>query len=119
MPDDDARDQISRLEARIDELAEIVERCRKVDLASKIAIAVGGLWTLAMMLGIIGDDVVAVIAAMTAVIGGIVVFGSNASTSQQTLAAMAEAEALRAELIGSLRLRVVDSGLAAPVDDRT
>ena len=40
MDDDDPRDDISRLEARIEELADKIERCRKIMLAARGAIAV-------------------------------------------------------------------------------
>ena len=110
--DGDLPAQISRLEARIDGLAETLERCRKIALVSKAAIAAGAIGMAAMTLGPIRVDPMAMLAAMTAVIGGIVVFGSNRSTSEQTAAGMLAAEALRAELIGRLELRVVDGGLA-------
>ena len=41
MTDDDPTDEISEIETRIEELAEIAERCRKFVLASKIAIVAG------------------------------------------------------------------------------
>jgi hypothetical protein len=41
------------------------------------------------------------------VIGGIVVFGSNTSTSKQTTLAIKAAEELRAELIDKINPRVV------------
>jgi hypothetical protein len=44
-------DQILRLEADIEDLAEMVERCRKVILVSKVAIAAGGIWLLALTFG--------------------------------------------------------------------
>jgi len=110
--DGDSRAQISRLEARIDGLAETLERCRKIALVSKVAIAAGAITMAAMTVGPIRFDPMAMIAAMTAVIGGIVAYGSNRSTSEQTAAALRAAEALRAELIGRLELRVVDGGLA-------
>jgi hypothetical protein len=47
------------------------------------------------------------ISAISAVIGGTVVFGSNTSTSKQAAVAIKAAEALRAELIGKINLRVV------------
>jgi len=110
--DGDARTQISRLEARIDGLAEMLERCRKIALVSKVAIAAGALVMAAMTIGPIRFDPMAMIAAMTAVIGGIVAYGSNRSTSEQTAAGLRAAEGLRADLIGRLELRVVDGGLA-------
>jgi len=110
--DGDLRAQISRLEARIDGLAEILERCRKIALVSKVAFAAGALAIAVTIAGPIRFDPMAMIAAMTAVIGGIVAYGSNRATAEQTTAGMRNAEALRAELIGRLELRVVDGGLA-------
>jgi hypothetical protein len=109
MTDGDLRDQISQLETRIEELAETIERCRKIILASKLAIAAGGLWFLAGTLGAIRFDAVTLIGAMTAVMGGIVVFGSNTSTAKQASARMKEAEELKAGLIDRLELRVVET----------
>ena len=107
MTHDNLSDQILRLEADIEDLAEMVERCRKVILISNIAIAAGGIWLLAITLGAIRFDAVAMIGALALVIGGIVVFGSNTSTSKQTTLAIKAAEALRAELIDKINLRVV------------
>ena len=74
-------EDISRLELRIEQLANTIERCRKIILVAKIAIAVGGVLMLALLLGAIRFNPVALIAATTLAIGGIVVFGSNTSTS--------------------------------------
>jgi hypothetical protein len=82
MADGDLRDQILRLEAHIEELTEVIERCRKTILISKVSIAAGGIWLLAFTLGGTGFDPVAMIGAIAAVIGGIVLFGSNMSTSK-------------------------------------
>jgi hypothetical protein len=82
MADGDLRDQILRLEAHIEELTEIIESCRKAILISKVAVAAGGILLLAFTLGAITFDPVAIIAAIAVVIGGIVVFGSNMSTSK-------------------------------------
>jgi len=105
--EDDAREEIARLEARIEELADVVESCRKVILAAKAAIAAGALLMLAVLIGVIRFDPLSMIGAMAAVLGGIVLFGSNASTSQQATAALRAAEARRAELIDAIELRPV------------
>jgi hypothetical protein len=107
MNDGNLREQILRLEERIEELAETIERCRKLMLFSKAAIAIGGLLIVAIMFGAIRFDPAAMIGAMAAVIGGTVLLGTNSSTSQQTMAALKAAEEQRAELIGRIDLRVV------------
>jgi hypothetical protein len=107
MADDDLHDQISRLEAQIDKLTEVIERCRKLILVSKIAIAAGGMWLLALTFGAIRFDSMAMVGSIAAVIGGTVVFGSNTSTSKQAETDAKAAEALRAELIGKINLRLV------------
>ena len=55
----------------------------------------------------LAPDAVTVMAAGAAVLGGIVLSGSNRSTTREVEAELAEAEAARAALIGSLGLRVV------------
>jgi hypothetical protein len=100
-------DEISRVEARIAELAEIAERCRKIILASKAAIAGGVALLLVMMLGLFGPGQVVALGSIALVLGGIVSLGSNVSTLRQTEAAISAAELLRSDLIGRIELRVV------------
>ena len=107
MSDGDPRTEILRLEAKIEELTEVVERCRKIILTSKIAVAIGGIWLLALATGLMRFDPVTMVGAIAVIIGGTVVFGSNTSTAKQTAAAAEAAEALRAELIGKMNLTVV------------
>jgi hypothetical protein len=111
--EDDPIGEISLLEARIEELAEISERCRKAILVSRIAIAGGVALLLVTMLGLFGFSQVAAIGSIAAVLGGIVSLGSNVSTLRQTTAAIGAAEALRSNLIGSIDLRVVGDNTAA------
>jgi hypothetical protein len=103
----DPRDEIARLESRLDELADSLSRCWKFKLISQIAIAGGGAWLLAAIFGIIGFDPVAMTTAIAGVIGGTVMYGSNTATVKELEAEMNEAEAKRAALIGTLDLRVV------------
>src|SRR5262245_49500698 len=105
--DDDPREAILRLEAQIETLAATLESCRKVILVSRAAIAVGAALLGAITVGAIVLHPVALLGAITAAIGGIVVLGSNKSTQEQTTAALKAAEARRAQLIGRIRLQVV------------
>jgi len=107
MDEDDTSDQISRIEARIEELAEKAERCRKIILVSKVVIYGGAGVLLGSVLGLLGSNAVVALGAIAAVLGGIVSLGSNVSTLRQTMAAMAAAETFRADLIGRIDLRLV------------
>jgi hypothetical protein len=104
------REQIQKLENRIEQLAEAIEGCRKLVLLSKIAIAVGGIVAVAMALGLIWFDPAFMIGAITAVIGGAVLLGSNSSTWDEKAAALQAAEAERAALISEIAPRLVGNG---------
>jgi hypothetical protein len=51
--DDETREQISELEVQIEELADALERCRKMALASKAAMGLGGILMAATTLGVV------------------------------------------------------------------
>src|ERR1700692_3329746 len=95
MDEDNPIDEISRIEAQLDELAEISERCRKIILVSKAAIAGGVTLLLVTMLGLFGSSTVTAIGSIAVMIGGIVSLGSNVSTLRETMAAISAAEVLR------------------------
>jgi hypothetical protein len=105
--EDDPADEISDIEARIEALAEIAERCRKFILASKLAIAGGAALLLMAILGLLGAGQVAALGSIALVLGGIVSLGSNLSTLRQTVAAISDAEAIRSDLISGFDLRLV------------
>ena len=108
--DGDLHEQILHIEAHIEELTDIIERCQKIILISKVAIAAGGILILAIIIGAVGFDPTVLIGAIAAVIGGMVVFGSNTSTLKQTMTDMKAAETHRIELISRMDLKVVGDG---------
>ena len=108
--DGDLHEQILHIEAHIEELTDIIERCRKIILFSKVAVAAGGILILATIIGAVGFDPAVLIGAIAAVIGGTVVFGSNTSTLKQTVTDVKTAKAHRAELISRMDLRLVGDG---------
>src|SRR5437879_12993186 len=107
MSEDDSSDEISLIEERLEELAEVSERCRKIILVSKAAIAGGVALLLVTMLGLFGSNQAVALGSIAAVLGGIVSLGSNVSTLRQTADALSAAEALRSDLVSRLDLRVV------------
>jgi hypothetical protein len=107
---DHPRDQIAYLESRLEELTDALARCRKIRLISQIAIAAGGIWMLAVTIGVLAVQPIAMMAAISGVIGGTVMYGSNRTTWREIDAAINDAEAKRASLIDGLKLRVVGEG---------
>ena len=96
-----------RLEERIEELHAKIESCRKFILASKIALAGGGIVLAAMLVGATRFDSGAMTAAVAAFLGGIVVCGSNASTAKEAAKELVTAEADRAVLIEAIDPRMI------------
>jgi hypothetical protein len=101
-------EQIERLESRLEQLADELERCRKINLFSKIVMAGGAVWLGAGLFGFVYLGA-ATLGAIAAILGGIVLNGSNRSTMQQLQAAIDAAESERTALIGSIELRTVEA----------
>jgi hypothetical protein len=100
--------KIEKLEAKIEALAEKAASCAKIALIARVAAVIGAVWAVALFAGALLFDPVQMVASITLGLGGIVAMGSNASTLEETRAAIAEAEAERASLIGAMSLRLVD-----------
>jgi len=107
MADAELHDQIELLEGRIEDLAETIERCRKLILVSKVAMAAGAILLAAVTLGAFGSSPLALILAITGILGGVVVLGSNTTTAEAARADLTAAEVRRGELIGMIELHVV------------
>jgi dihydrodipicolinate synthase/N-acetylneuraminate lyase len=104
MTGNDLSEEIAELEAEIEHLAGVAEGCRKIILVAKVAIALGCLLLLTIIFGLMKLDPLVVVGAVTLVIGGIVVAGSNSTTLRQAQEDIRGNEALRANLIDQLAL---------------
>jgi hypothetical protein len=101
---------IAMLEARIEELTGRIEGCRKYALAARGAIALGALLLGATLFGLTAFDARLFLAGIAALLGGLVLAGSNTTTARQAAEERDRAEAQRAALIGNLSLRVIPGG---------
>jgi hypothetical protein len=102
----DPHDQIAELEAEIEQLAGAAERCRNIIMAARLAIGAGGVLLVANLLGLVRLGPLMFIVAIIAVLGGIVIFGSNKSTLGKLMVTISDHEARRAHLIDGLGLHV-------------
>jgi hypothetical protein len=100
-------DDITDLETEIDRLAEAAERCRKIMIVARGAIAAGSVVLAALVLGLLRSDALILLVSVTAILAGIAVFGSHRSTLQELKAKIAAQEARRSELIDAMDLHVV------------
>jgi len=103
----DPHEQIAALEAEIERLSETARRCRKIILAAKTASVTGGVLLLAVVAGLFRFDPAAFFAAITAVLAGIALSGTNRSTLDEVTAAIGEREARRRAMINGLDLTLV------------
>jgi hypothetical protein len=108
MSDENVSGRISQLEREIEQLTETVESCRKFIRFSRLAVALGVSWMVALATGFYGSGPLSLIAAIAAVIYGIVGYGSNLSTLRQSVEKMRQAEAAREELIGGIDFETIE-----------
>ena len=100
-------EEIVGLEEHIEELAAKIESCRKFILAARIAVAGGGVVLVAMLAGAIRSDLEMMAAAISLLLGGIVVWGSNSSTAKEASREIAAADSKRAALIERINPRLI------------
>jgi hypothetical protein len=100
----DLHDQIEELEAQLEALSEIADGCRKWIWLAKVVLAAGAIWLLAGAIGILRSESVETVVAISAALGGIVLYGSNVSTLRRTRDAILSLETRRVQLIDSADL---------------
>ncbi len=105
----DRRRQIQDVESEIERLAVSAERCRKIMLASKVAAAAGGVVLLCLALGLLRFQPMAFFSALTAILAGLSLLGTHASTLDELVATLKEREAERLRMIDALDLRTVEA----------
>lgn len=100
-------DRIAKIEDEIIDLADRAENCRKVMIAARIGMIGGAAALIAFIFGILRFDGLVFVVAVTAILVGIVTYGSNKSTREQLLAQIAKRKTMRAAMIDSLRMDTV------------
>jgi hypothetical protein len=103
----DPHEEVVHLEEHVEELAAKIESCRKFILAARIVVAGGGAVLAAIAAGAIRSEFEIMAAAIAALLGGIVVWGSNSSTAKEATKELAAAESDRAALIEPINPRVI------------
>lgn len=100
----DLHEQIADLETEVDDLADTAQRVRKTIAVSKGAVAFGAVLLVSLGLGVIRFEPLALVAGISAMIGGVAFYGSNRSTLDEIVSRMASLQARRNELIDALQL---------------
>ncbi|RDV03482.1 hypothetical protein [Undibacter mobilis] len=108
MNDELASSEIARLEERIDELRQAIDRCDKLAWAAKVAIAGGALWFVLALVNVLIFSATGFTGALAALLGGFVLLGSNQTTRNETEAALHAADERRRALIDTMQLRLVE-----------
>src|SRR5689334_22712867 len=91
--------QIADLEDEIERLSESARQSRKVEWVAKAAMWAGGLLLLSLLTEVIRADPLWIVVAISAVLGGIALFGSNKGTQEEIAATIERYEARRTEMI--------------------
>lgn len=100
-------ERIERIEEEIIDLSDRAENCRKVMIAARFGMIGGAAALAAFVFGILRFDGLVFVVAVTAILVGIVTYGSNKSTREQLLAKIVELKGVRAAMIDSLRMDTV------------
>ena len=103
-------DEIERLELRIEELREAIERSRRWRLAGRASAVAGPALLAGFALGLVAYTPTRMIVALALAIGGVVLMGSSRSSTEELERALRQAEAERIAAIDALDLVQVGKG---------
>jgi HAMP domain-containing protein len=101
-------DEIERLELRIEELRDAIERSRRWRFAGLASAVIGPMLLAGFVLGLVASTPTRVIVALALAIGGVVLTGSSRSSTEELERALRQTEAERIAAIDALDL--VDLG---------
>ena len=97
-------EQIEKLEIRIEELREAIERSRRLMLAGQACAVVGPAMFVCFMLGLIDFTPVRMIVGIALAIGGMVLTGSSRASTEQLMLSLKRTEEERSAAIDALEL---------------
>jgi hypothetical protein len=103
-------DEIERLELRIEELREAIERSRRLRLAGRASAVIGPAMLAGFALGLVAYTPTRMIVALALAIGGVVLTGSSRSSTEELERFLKQAEAERMAAIDALDLVQVGEG---------
>ncbi|MGE0564871.1 MAG: hypothetical protein AB7O50_10190 [Pseudolabrys sp.] len=101
-------DEIAEVEALIEHVAEVIERCRKISFGARALTAAGGLAILLAVFATVTVNPTLLFGGIAAAIGGFVLTGSNRTTREQHENLLHELEDKRRAMIDGLALRRVE-----------
>ena len=97
-------DEIERLELRIEELREAIERSRRLMLAGQACAVAGPAMFACFVLGLIDFTPVRMIVGIALAIGGVVLTGSSRASTEQLMLSLKRTEEERSAAIDALEL---------------
>jgi hypothetical protein len=97
-------EEIERLERRIEELSDAIQRSRRLRLAGRVAAVAGPALLAGFALGLVAYTPARMVVALALAIGGVVLMGSSRSSTEELERALRRAEAERIAAIDALDL---------------
>lgn len=101
-------EEIERLEIRIEELREAIERSRRLMWLGRAATVIGPALLVCLLLGFVAFTPIRMIVAIALAIGGMVLSGSSRASTDELLRSLTRTEAQRRAAIDGAELFELD-----------